>query len=124
MKKRLWFTLAGAALAAGLVGPVAAGAAGGGATGVKGLPLRNPNAHAKVSPSGGVSSKSSSRSIGATWAGISDNRVTPPDTDGAIGPNSYLEIINLKIAIYTKTGTLTASADLSARWRRRQDCCA
>src|SRR5947207_4969865 len=112
MRRRLWFTLAGAALAAGLVGPIAAGAAGGGARGVKGLPLRNPNAHAKVSHVGEVTS-TSSRTIGASWQGLNDPTVTPPDTDGAIGPSSYIEIINLKVAIYTRAGGLTTSANLS-----------
>src|SRR5256885_2204186 len=112
MRRRLWFTLAGAALAAGLVGPIAAGAAGGGARGVKGLPLRNPNAHAKVSPVGEVTS-TSSRTIGASWQGLNAPSAPAPDTDGAIGPTSYIEITNLKIGIYTKPGTLTASANLS-----------
>jgi hypothetical protein len=51
--------------------------------------------------------------IGATWQGVSDATVTPPDTNGAIGPSSYIEIINLKVAIYTRTGGLTTSANLS-----------
>jgi hypothetical protein len=51
--------------------------------------------------------------IGASWQGISDPTVTPPDTNGAIGPSSYIEIINLKIAIYTRAGALTTSANLS-----------
>jgi hypothetical protein len=50
---------------------------------------------------------------GASWAGISDPTVTPPDTNGAIGPNSYVEIINLKLAIYSRTGASISSANLS-----------
>jgi hypothetical protein len=123
-KKRLLFTLAGAALAAGLVGPVAAGAASGhaglpfGRTGVKGLAQRTSHAvaakpatqapAAPASPSG-----PNDPVVGASWDGISDPSVSPPDTNGAIGPNSYVEIINLQIAIYNRTGGLVASAPLS-----------
>jgi hypothetical protein len=51
--------------------------------------------------------------IGASWQGVSDPSVSPPDTNGANGPNSYIEIINLKMGIYTRAGALTASATLS-----------
>src|SRR2546425_2616732 len=51
--------------------------------------------------------------LGASWAGISQSNVTPPDPNGAIGPNSYIEIINLKIAIYTRAGASIASATLT-----------
>src|SRR6058998_2306733 len=55
VRKRALTILAGSALAAALIGPIAAGAAGGsgalptGQTGIKGLPQRNPNAPAGVS---------------------------------------------------------------------------
>src|SRR5438477_4757250 len=48
--------------------------------------------------------------IGSSWAGISQSNVTPPDPNGAIGPSSYIEIINLKIAIYTRAGASIALA--------------
>jgi hypothetical protein len=51
--------------------------------------------------------------IGSSWAGISQSNVTPPDPNGAIGPSSYIEIINLKIAIYTRAGVSVASATLT-----------
>ena len=51
--------------------------------------------------------------LGTTWQGTNDARFTPPDANGAIGPNSYLEIVNSKIAIYTRAGVQTTSAFLS-----------
>jgi hypothetical protein len=50
--------------------------------------------------------------VGVSWQGISDSSVTPPDTNGAIGPSSYVEIINLKIGIYNRSGGLITSATL------------
>jgi len=50
--------------------------------------------------------------IGSSWAGISDPSVTPPDPNGAIGPSSYIEIINLQVAIYTRAGVTISSAPL------------
>lgn len=32
--------------------------------------------------------------------------VVPPDTNGAVGPNHYVQIVNLLFAVYSKTGTL------------------
>jgi hypothetical protein len=34
---------------------------------------------------------------------------TPPDTNGDVGPNNYIEAVNSAYAIYSKTGTLQAS---------------
>jgi hypothetical protein len=33
-------------------------------------------------------------------------RISPPDTDGAVGPNHYVQAVNLLVAIYDKSGTL------------------
>jgi hypothetical protein len=33
-------------------------------------------------------------------------RVNPPDPNGDVGPNHYVEMINLAFAVYSKTGTL------------------
>src|SRR5207244_11034614 len=32
----------------------------------------------------------------------------PPDTDGDVGPNHYVEAINVAFAVYNKTGTMLA----------------
>jgi len=50
--------------------------------------------------------------IGANWSGVTNLFVTPPDANGAVGPSSYVEIINQNIAIYTRTGSLVTSATL------------
>ena len=46
------------------------------------------------------------------WSGATDAQVTPPDTTGAIGPNSYIELINLRYAIYSRAGTTIASGPI------------
>ena len=84
---------------------------------ITGLPEFNPQATAgPVLPSPGAAPppvfSPLSPAIGASWAGISDSSVTPPDTNGAIGPSSYIEIINLQIAIYNRSGTPVSTANL------------
>lgn len=34
------------------------------------------------------------------------NGVLPPDTQGAVGPNNYVQMVNLSFAVYNKQGTL------------------
>src|SRR6185503_14866706 len=51
--------------------------------------------------------------IGASWQGVSNGGVSPPDPNGAIGPSSYIEIINLNISIYSRTGSLISTATLT-----------
>jgi hypothetical protein len=51
-------------------------------------------------------------SIGASWEGVDDLTNSPPDTNGAVGPKSYIEIINIQIGIYTRTGAVTATGNL------------
>ncbi len=42
-----------------------------------------------------------------TFEAIGDlNFYTPPDTNGDVGPNHYVQIVNAKFAIYDKSGTL------------------
>ncbi|HEX2712366.1 MAG TPA: hypothetical protein VHM88_09115 [Candidatus Acidoferrales bacterium] len=44
-------------------------------------------------------------------------RVTPPDPSGAVGPNHYVEMVNLVFAVYSKTGTrLAGPIDTGALW--------
>ena len=38
-----------------------------------------------------------------SWEGIRDPSVAPSDSTGAIGPTRYIELINLKYAIYNRT---------------------
>src|SRR5262249_23302243 len=41
---------------------------------------------------------------------------TPPDTNGAVGPNHYIQAVNSAFAIYNKTGTLLASFTENSLW--------
>ena len=52
--------------------------------------------------------------IGATWNGQSEADLAPPDPTGAIGPNSYIELINLRYGIYGRDGGLLNDGDLGA----------
>jgi hypothetical protein len=52
--------------------------------------------------------------IGTSWQGTSQSNLTPPDGNGAIGPNSYVETVNTRLAIYSRTGTQLANSDFSA----------
>jgi hypothetical protein len=41
----------------------------------------------------------------------------PPDPNGAVGPNHYVEMVNSSYAVYSKTGTLQAGpVDINALW--------
>ncbi len=54
-----------------------------------------------------------------SWAGQTDNNVSPLDPCGAAGPNNYIQMINGSIThfgIYSKTGTLQLSGDFGALW--------
>jgi len=46
------------------------------------------------------------------WGGVSETDVTPPDTTGAVGTTRYVELINLKYAIYDRNGNSISSAGL------------
>jgi N-acetylneuraminic acid mutarotase len=46
-------------------------------------------------------------SFGQNFEGVGNiNGVLPPDTQGAVGPNNYVQMINLSFAIWNKQGTL------------------
>jgi hypothetical protein len=51
--------------------------------------------------------------IGASWQGVASLAFSPPDPNGAIGPNGYAEIINSNIALYTRAGGLVATGTLN-----------
>lgn len=70
-------------------------------------PLPPPDVVPPATPLGGLGPVR-----GLSWTGVSDTTVSPPDPNGAIGPGSYVEIINTQIAIYSRTGALLAAAPL------------
>jgi hypothetical protein len=41
---------------------------------------------------------------------------TPPDAEGAVGPNHFAQLINGRFAVYTKTGTLVTAESLDQFW--------
>src|SRR2546423_8102737 len=98
------FSLVGAVVAGALLVPAQAGAS------ITGLPKINPHPVAPLpaAPAPPPASRSPlapfAPTTGASWAGAFDPTVSPPDTNGAIGPTKYVEIINLQIAIYTRAG--------------------
>jgi len=51
--------------------------------------------------------------IGANWQGVSDSTVTPPDANGAIGPSSYVEIVNVSMGIYNRSGGTISTGSLA-----------
>jgi hypothetical protein len=51
--------------------------------------------------------------IGASWQGVNTAGLTPPDPNGAIGPNSYMETVNVQVGIYHRDGSLIVSAPFS-----------
>ena len=61
-----------------------------------------------------VSAASSGPTLGPSWNGQSENDLAPPDPTGAIGPNSYIELINLRYGIYERTGSPIDQGDLGA----------
>jgi hypothetical protein len=54
--------------------------------------------------------------IGANFTGGSSSNFAPPDTDGAIGPNNYVQFINGRFAVYTKTGSLVLARSDTSFW--------
>ena len=51
------------------------------------------------------------------WQGISAAGFAPPDPSGAVGPNHYMEMVNVRFQIWNKTGTsLLGPANLGTIW--------
>ncbi|HEY1330405.1 MAG TPA: hypothetical protein VGH10_02895, partial [Actinomycetota bacterium] len=69
---------------------------------------------AKLHPAANTPSSAAAPTIGSSWKGVVNQGFTPPDPNGAIGPNSYVEIVNTNIAIYQRNGSLVATSLMSA----------
>jgi hypothetical protein len=82
----------------------------------KGYLLPHPDAYlkAKQVPPGKAKEAQTSAPARpkAAWQGLTDSTVTPPDSTGAIGTTRYVELVNLKYAIYNRTGGLVSSGGL------------
>jgi hypothetical protein len=59
---------------------------------------------AKAHPSAPTAHNGAAPIVGSSWNGVNQSTVTPPDPNGAIGPNSYVEVVNVKMAIYQRSG--------------------
>ncbi len=59
---------------------------------------------------------------GPSWNGLFQSNLTPPDPTGAVGPTRYLELVNLKVGIYDRTGAVLRTARLSALTGHPQGC--
>jgi hypothetical protein len=73
----------------------------------------NGNGHPKPKPGAGAPTIFSPPNVAPSFDGTYQSGVTPPDTTGAIGPDRYIETINLKYAIYSRSGSLVNSGSLS-----------
>ncbi|HEX9312837.1 MAG TPA: hypothetical protein VGA30_08460, partial [Actinomycetota bacterium] len=126
MRTRAFFALGSALLTLGLVG--SATVAGAGTRTPRRLPGTVPSVRTHGAPSqgsantaggpvvprhgSGAPSNPGAPILGVSWQGLNDPSLTPADPNGAIGPNSYVEIINEMLGIYQRSGTLIASATL------------
>ena len=45
-----------------------------------------------------------------TFEGIGVNGSLPPDTVGAVGPNNYVQAVNTRVGVWSKTGTVQVAA--------------
>ena len=93
-------------------------------------PERGPRAHSRGYKSGDAALQALTAAIAipsplANFEGLSnqDNlnifgfRVNPPDPNGEIGPNNYVEMINLVFAVYDRAGNLEAGPiDTGSLW--------
>ncbi len=64
-----------------------------------------------------TTASTSGPTIGVTWNGQAEADLAPPDPTGAIGPNSYIQLINLRYGIYGRGGSLINEGDLGALTR-------
>jgi hypothetical protein len=72
------------------------------------------NAHKPPRGGGGAPTVSSFANVIPSFNGTYQTQLTPPDTTGAIGPDRYIETVNTKYAIFSRTGAQINSGSLSA----------
>jgi hypothetical protein len=52
-----------------------------------------------------------------SWEGIAISGYLPPDTEGAVGPNHYVQTVNVRMQIWNKTGTsLVGPVNTNGLW--------
>ena len=68
-----------------------------------------PKVDDPLAPLSEVPSGAGMPSLAVEFEGINNiNGVLPPDPEGTVGPDHYIQVVNLSFAIYSKTGTLLA----------------
>ena len=61
------------------------------------------------------------------WEGISSTGVQPPDTDGQVGPNHYVQVVNsgtagTQVRVWNKTGTQLYDFGMDSLWPSGDPC--
>lgn len=120
MRKQFFVLLGAFALVLTMLTPTAF-AQGPNSDSGKNIPFRpiNPNYHAikanidaqspvHPNPPGAARSRRNPSVIGG-GSGMTDTSVTPPDPNGAISPTEYVEMVNEKIGVYNRSGSLLSS---------------
>jgi hypothetical protein len=65
----------------------------------------------------GASSAPLTPGLDRSWDGIAISGYLPPDTEGAVGPNHYVQTVNVRMQIWNKTGTsLVGPVNTSGLW--------
>src|SRR5207245_1860377 len=76
-------------------------------------PVRGPGTGPAAGNSGPTKGPSPKTAISTSWEGLhSDFLWEPPDTHGAAGPNGIIEVVNVRIAYFDKSGNLLWTAPL------------
>jgi hypothetical protein len=92
--------------------------------------IGNPTASLTTDPVQQLQAPTASAPAALTsWDGIANiDAVVPPDTEGDVGPNDYVQWVNLSLAIWSKSGTLLlgpeAGSTLWAGFGGTNDVCA
>jgi hypothetical protein len=126
MKARTLFLLTAAILLVALLAPAARAQAPGNPPihAAHAIPFRPVNAdywQIKAAldanaPRGGRQLSSTGPTLGPSWPGVASTcNCSPSDSNGAIGPTEYIEVINENIGVYNRSGVLQSS-NTEAGW--------
>lgn len=62
--------------------------------------------------------------VNFTFQGLSINGGVPPDTVGDVGPNHYVQMVNVQFAIFNKSGTMLAGpTNINQLWQGQGNDC-
>jgi hypothetical protein len=68
---------------------------------------------ARLHPRANRPTRAANPVAGPSWKGVDENDLAPPDTTGAMGPQRYIEAINLQLAIYTRAAALLSNRTMA-----------